>query len=306
MNWRDFQRKQRVVEIGDTFLSYIDEGNGPPVVLLHGIPTWGYEWSTVLPVLASRSRVLIPDLAGFGYSDKNDWFNRSLVSQAALIERWMDAIGVPRAAFVGHDIGGGIALRMATLRPGRVDRLCLVNSVCYDSWPGSLMLALSHPDSHRRLSSRRINLLLRRGLRKGFSQASDELLTGLLAPYSSEVGKLSLIRNAVALNTNLTTETSSLLHQLRLPTVVISGEDDTFQPMKYSDRLARDIPGAQLVHLQKARHFLMLERPEIIAECLAQFLGPEGRVMPLPRLTPANTAQESGTVSPQLQLSEQS
>lgn len=303
MNWREFQRKQRVAEIGDTFLSYIDEGSGPPVILLHGIPSWGYVWSSVLPALATRFRVLIPDLAGFGYSDKNDWFNRSIVSQTSLLEKWMEQIAVPRAAFVGHEIGGGIALRFATLRPGRVDRLCLINSVCYDSWPGSLMLALSHPESHRRLSSRRINMLLRRGLRKGFSQPSDDRLNGILAPYTSEVGKLSLIRNAVALNTNLTTEISSMLHQLRLPSVVICGEEDPFQPMHYSDRLARDIPGAQLVRLQKARHFLMLERPEIIADCLTQFLGPEGRVMPLPRLTP--TTQEVPTANPQFRFSEQ-
>ena len=303
MNWREFQRKQRVAEIGDTFLSYIDEGSGPPVVLLHGIPTWGYIWSTVFPLLANRSRVLIPDLAGFGYSDKNDWFNRSLVSQANLIEGWMNAIGVPRAAFVGHDIGGGVALRLATLRPARVERLCLINSVCYDSWPGSLMLALSHPESHRRLSARRINMLLRRGLRKGFAQPSDESLTGILAPYTTEVGKLSLIRNAVALNTNLTTDISSLLHQLYLPSVVMCGEEDPFQPMKYADRLARDIPGAQLVRLQKARHFVMLDRPEIVADCLVQFLGPEGRVTPLPR--PITVAQESPAVNPHFQLSEQ-
>ena len=286
MNWSEFQRKQRVAELGDSFISYVDEGNGPPVVLLHGMPSWGYVWSSVLPLLANRSRVLIPDLAGFGYSDKRDCFDRSVGRQAALIEDWMDSIGVARSAFVGHDIGGGIALRLATLSPGRVERLTLINSVCYDSWPGSLMLALSHPESHRRLSSRRTNLLLRRGLKKGFSQPQEEFLTGMLAPYSSEIGKLSLIRNAVALNTSLTMEISAHLHHLRVPSLIICGEDDPFHPMKYGARLAADIPGAQLVRLQKARHFVMLDRPEIIASCLTQFLGPEGRVMPLPQAAP--------------------
>jgi pimeloyl-ACP methyl ester carboxylesterase len=303
MNWREFQRKQRVAEVADSFLSYVDEGSGPAVVLLHGIPSWGYVWSTVLPLLAIRSRVLIPDLAGFGYSDKRDCFDRSITKQAELIEQWMDAIGVPRAAFVGHEVGGGVALRLATLRPARVDRLCLINSICYDSWPGSPMLSLSHPESHRRLSSRRINMLLRRGLKKGFSQPQDEFLSGILAPYTTEIGKLSLIRNAAALNTNLTAEISYLLHQLRLPSLVICGDDDPFQAVRFGDRLAGDIPGAQLVHLQKARHFVMLDRPEIIADCLTQFLGPEGRVLPLPRAAAASGLQEA--LRPQLQLSEQ-
>lgn len=303
MNWSEFQRKQRVAELGDSFISYVDEGNGPPVVLLHGMPSWGYVWSSVLPLLANRSRVLIPDLAGFGYSDKRDCFDRSVGRQAVLIEDWMDSIGVARSAFVGHDIGGGIALRLATLSPGRVERLTLINSVCYDSWPGSLMLALSHPESHRRLSSRRTNLLLRRGLKKGFSQPQEEFLTGMLAPYSSEIGKLSLIRNAVALNTSLTMEISAHLHHLRVPSLIICGEEDPFHPMKYGARLAADIPGAQLVRLQKARHFVMLDRPEIIAGCLTQFLGPEGRVMPLPQAAPL-PGQEASAIRPQFQLSE--
>jgi pimeloyl-ACP methyl ester carboxylesterase len=202
-------------------------------------------------------------------------------------------------------MGGGVALRLATLHPSRVERLCLINSICYDSWPGGLLLPLSHPESHRRLSSRRVMMLLKRGLRKGFSAPNDEYLSGLLAPYGTEVGKLSLIRNAVALNTNLTAEISRLLHQLRVPSLVVCGEDDPFQHMKYGSRLASDIPGAQLVRLQKARHFVMLDRPEIISDCLLQFFGPEGRVVPTPRLTQATAAAEAGAVRPQLQLSEQ-
>jgi pimeloyl-ACP methyl ester carboxylesterase len=303
MNWSEFQRKQRVAEIGDSFLSYVDEGSGPPLVLLHGMPSWGYVWSSVLPLLTNRFRVLIPDLAGFGYSDKRDCFDRSVSRQATSIESWMDSIGLSRAAFVGHDIGGGVALRLSTLSPGRVERLTLINSVCYDSWPGSLMLTLSHPESHRRLSSRRTNLLLRRGLKKGFSQPQEECLSGMLAPYTTEIGKLSLIRNAVALNTSLTMEISALLHHLRVPTLIICGEDDPFHPIKYGTRLATDIPGAQLVRLQKARHFVMLDRPEIIASCLTQFLGPEGRVMPLPQAV--HMPGPETAVRPQFLLTEQ-
>jgi pimeloyl-ACP methyl ester carboxylesterase len=303
MNWRDFQRKQRVVELDDSFLSYVDEGSGPPLILLHGMAAWGFLWTPILHLLTPHFRVLIPDLAGFGYSDKNDNFDRSIRKQAELIELWMDAIGVPRAAFVGHEIGGGVALRLATLKRDRVTRLTLINPVSYDSWPGTLMLQLSNPQSHHRLSSRRTYMLLKRGLKRGFSQPHEEFLAGILAPYTTEIGKLSLIRNAVALNTNLTMEISHLLHSLRTPTLVICGEEDPFQAMKYSDRLASDIPGAQLVHLQKARHFVMADRPDIIADCLTQFHGPEGRVSPVPRIVPA-PANTDVLAHPQFQPSE--
>jgi pimeloyl-ACP methyl ester carboxylesterase len=136
MSWREFQHSQRVAELDDRFLSYVEDGAGEPVVLLHGIPTCGYLWRDLAARLANTCRVLVPDLLGFGYSDKSDRFDRSIARQAEFLDR----IGVERAAFVAHDIGGGVALRLATLFPHRVTRLCVMNTVCYDSWPIELML----------------------------------------------------------------------------------------------------------------------------------------------------------------------
>lgn len=206
MNWRAFQVLQRVVEVSDHFLSYVDEGKGEPVILLHGIPTWGYLWHRLFPPLTQTHRVLIPDLLGFGYSEKSDRFDRSIARQAELIDAWMDRVGIARATFVAHDIGGGVALRLATLFPQRVARLCVMNTVCYDSWPIEAMLQFGHPEAYRKLSASTATMLLRQALKQGCATSpSEEILVGLLAPYTTEVGKLSLIRNAAALNTNLTT-----------------------------------------------------------------------------------------------------
>ena len=89
----------------------------------------------MIPPLAEDFRVLVPDLVGFGFSDKRDRFDRSIGRQAQYLDSWMRAIGVERATIVGHDIGGGVALRLATLMPERVERLVVMNTVCYDSWP---------------------------------------------------------------------------------------------------------------------------------------------------------------------------
>ena len=97
-------------------------------------------------------------------------------------------------------------------------------------------------------------------------------------------------------------EISALLHHLRVPTLIICGEDDPFI-RSIRTRLANDIPGAQLVRLQKARHFVMLDRPEIIASCLTQFLGPEGRVMPLPQAV--HMPGPEAAVRPRFLLTEQ-
>ncbi|WP_442506003.1 alpha/beta fold hydrolase [Novipirellula sp. SH528] len=279
MNWRDFQALQKVTELGDRFVSYVDEGSGntadqDPVVLLHGIPVWGYLWHKVLPALATNHRTLVPDLLGFGFSDRRDCFDRSITRQAEMIDGWMEKLGIARAAFVAHDIGGGVALRLATLFPHRVSRLCVMNCVCYDSWPIELMLQFGHPSAKSIASASTTIASLNVALKSGFAKSPPaDVMEGLLAPYHTEVGKLSLIRSAAALNTNQTTEITDRLHCIDVPTLVLWGEDDKFQLLKFGKRLAKDIPGAQFVPIVDARHFVMLDQPAKVVAHLTSFLS---------------------------------
>ena len=273
MIWREYQAKQKVVEVGNRFVSYIDEGEGDPVVLIHGIPTWGYLWHRWIGAFTPQRRVLIPDLLGFGYSDKSDTFDRSIASQAEMIDEWMEALGIERAAIVGHDIGGGVALRLATLFPQRVSRLCLMNSVCYDAWPIELMLQLGHPESNHKLSAAATLTAMRQGLKTGFATTPDDsVMAGLFAPYSTEAGKLSLIRNASALNTNHTTELTPLLSRIAAPTLIMWGEDDRFLPVNCAEWLVTDIPNATLVRVADARHFVMLDRHDEVLRHVSGFV----------------------------------
>jgi pimeloyl-ACP methyl ester carboxylesterase len=287
MNWREYQARQRVVELGHRFISYVDEGRGEPVVLLHGIPTWGFLWSGLLPALSMKHRVLIPDLLGYGFSDRRDGFDRSIARQAEALDAWMDRLGVTDALLVGHDIGGGVAQHLAIRFPRRVSRLCLMNSICYDSWPIELMVQLGYPGVARRLSARAVQRVLRMALKRtGFATAPpDGVLEGLLAPYGTEVGKTSLVRNAAALNTNQTLELVPGLGHMAVPTRVVWGVDDVFQPVRWGERLVWEIPGAKLVRVEHAKHFVMWDQPHAVMTALYEFLG-VGREAPASRLPP--------------------
>jgi len=273
MNWRAFQAIQKVTELGPRFLSYVDEGEGDPVILMHGIPTWGFLFRDLIESLTAKRRVLAPDLLGFGFSDKRDCFDRSIGRQTEALIAWMDKLRLDRADIVGHDIGGGIALRLAALHPARVGRLCVMNGVSYDAWPIELMLQFGHPENRRKMSAGEASTMLKRALKSGFAVApEDEFLDGLLAPYGTETGKTSLIRNAAALNTNLTTEITHLLPQISAPTLILWGQEDSFQLAKFGKRLASDIPGAKFVPIEKAKHFVMIDQHEIVARELQAFL----------------------------------
>lgn len=273
MNFRAFQAMQRVAVIGARFISYVDQGAGEPLILLHGMPVWGYVWSGLLPRLSGECRVLVPDLPGYGYSDKSDRFDRSLASQAAMIRSWMSQLGIERASFVGHGIGGGVALRLATLSPRFVKRLCLLSPVCYDSWPQETFWELGRGDANKRYSSSDVMVLLKQQLREAFAcSPGDEMLENLLAPYGTGVGKLSLIRNISALDTNMTTEITALLPRITAPTLIIWGEDDQRQDVKYGERLAMDIPRARLTRVKNARHYAMLDSGAKVAEHVLEFM----------------------------------
>ena len=273
MNWREYQALQQVTELGEQFVSYVDEGEGEPLVLLHGIPTWGYLWHRWIDVFAAERRVLIPDLPGFGYSDKSDTFDRSIARQTDMMDEWMESLGIEGATVVGHDIGGGIALRLATLYPDRVSRLCLMDTVCYDGWPIEPMLQLGHPQTVHKASAGAAVATLRQSLKTAFASTPDDtVLDGLFAPYSTEVGKLSLIRNASALNTSHTTEITPLLSTIEAPTLIVWGVDDPFLPVEYADWLAADIPNATAVRVSDARHFVMLDRHEEVLRHVAEFV----------------------------------
>ncbi|MBA3785289.1 MAG: alpha/beta hydrolase [Acidobacteria bacterium] len=274
MNWKDFQAMQKVAEIGEHFVSYVDEGAGEPVILIHGIPTWSYLWHRLIPVLSEQNRVIAPDLIGFGYSDKSDNFDRSIARQTEMIDALMEKMGIEQANIVAHDIGGGVALRLATLYPHRVNKLCVMNSVSYDSWAIEAMIQLGHPSAYYMASASTTVATLRQMLKQGFAETpDDEVLDGIFAPYSTEVGKLSLIRNATALNTNLTTEITHLLHKIEARTLILWGMDDKFQLLKFGKRLSDDIPNAKLIQIKDAGHFVMLDQPEEVADHVFSFLA---------------------------------
>lgn len=281
--WREFRARQQAVELDQLsplslHVAYVDEGAGDPVVLLHGIPTWSFLWREVIPPLAERRRVIAPDFLGHGFSDRRDRFDRSLAAQTEMIAALLDELGIDRADIVGHDTGGGVALIMAIKRPERVRRLVLANVVCYDSWPIAEMLALGDPRLATS-SPEEICELVRSGLAPGISRRerlTPEFEQGILAPFADEDGKLSLIRNAVSLNTNHTMELVDRHREIRAPTLVLWGVDDPWQPLTDGERLAAEIPDARLVPVEHASHWLQQDAPDRVAAEILGFLGPAG------------------------------
>lgn len=257
----------------DLDIAYTDVGDGDPVVLLHGIPTWSFLYADAIPGLADHCRVLAVDMLGHGWSDRRDRFDRSLRAQAAAVLGLLDTLGIERATFVGHDTGGGVALILGIEHPDRVARLVLTNAVAYDSWPIDDMIALGNP-RWRDKPAQEIAAFVAGGLADGIAHAdrlTPAFVEGIVEPWSDDEGALSLVRNASALNTNHTMELVDRHHTISAPTLVLWGVHDPWQPVSDAHRLAREIPHARLVEVD-ASHWLPHDAPEEFVAAIVGFL----------------------------------
>ena len=277
----EFRARQRSVELDGLGplplrMAYTDLGSGEPVVLLHGIPTWSFLYADAIPLLQPHCRVIAPDFLGHGWSDRRDRFDRSLVAQTAAIVALLDELEIERATIVGHDTGGGVALIMGIEHPDRVARLVLSNVVAYDSWPIDDMIALGNP-TWRDKDPREVAEFVATGLPDGIhhpERLTPEFSAGIVAPYSDEEGKISLIRNASALNTNHTTSLVDRHGLIRAPTLVLWGVHDPWQTIADGERLAREIPAARLARVD-ASHWIPHDAPERFSDSVVAFLDEE-------------------------------
>src|SRR5215216_1734914 len=130
-----FSEKKHFLDVGEARVAYYDEGEGEPLLLLHGCPFSSYIWRKVIPLLSPHFRCLAPDLLGLGDTETPEGADWSLRAQAKMIIGFLDALGLERAHVVGHDHGGAIAQLLAAEHPARIDRLVLSNVEAYDNWP---------------------------------------------------------------------------------------------------------------------------------------------------------------------------
>ncbi|MEO0356140.1 MAG: alpha/beta hydrolase [Cyanobacteria bacterium P01_A01_bin.3] len=257
-------------------LRYIDVGEAHrgSVLLMHGIPTWGFLYREIIPLLAQAGyRVLAPDFLGHGWSDRRDCFDRSFQDQARAMIALLDLLQLESVDVVGHDTGGAVALILAIEHRERVHRLIMCNSVCYDRFDDD-MLDFGHPLRWKPRSLEDLIAALEESLALGLSNPSrltPEFRQGIIAPWASEEGKLSLLRNASALNANQTMALVDRHANISAPTMVLWGMDDPWQKSEDGQQLASEIPGAMFKPIEGASHWIQQDAPEAFTNALFKF-----------------------------------
>ncbi len=255
---------------------YQEKGRGHPLVLIHGNNSSTYSWADVFDGLAKEFRVIALDLKGFGFTAKPEG-DYSVETQAALVVRLLDGLGIERAALCGSSMGGAVALAAAINYPQRVDSLILVGSSAFNEgrggalapayvrWPyiGEIVTALA-------LTS---DALVREGLRKSFYDASkvtDERVAAYYRPLRTRDGQRAarLVRDVRDY-----TRIEQALDTIRQPTLLIWGAHDRLNLPEDGRRLHARIAGSQLVVFDNCGHLPQEEMPDRFAREVSNFMN---------------------------------
>ncbi|HEY8001998.1 MAG TPA: alpha/beta fold hydrolase, partial [Solirubrobacterales bacterium] len=259
------------------------EGEGPVIVLIHGITGRSEQWEPTIEQLAADHTVLAPDLLGHGQSAKprGDY---SLGAYASAVRDTMVALGHDRATVVGHSLGGGIAMQFAYQFPERCDRLVLVSSGGLGREVHPLLRASTLPGSEYVLPLLTHARLLAAGEAIGRALGFLRLQAGTdLAEVARGYASLG---DAEARDAFIATmravldpggQRVSALDRLYLaesvPSLIVWGAADPVIPADHGRAAHEAMPGSRLELLDGVGHFPQLERPYEFARLLAEFVA---------------------------------
>jgi pimeloyl-ACP methyl ester carboxylesterase len=263
-------------------IAYRQAGSGPVVVLIHGITSDSRTWRRVMPYLARRFTVLAPDLIGHGASDKPKG-DYSLGAHASSLRDLLVALGHDRASFVGHSLGGGIAMQLSYQFPERCERLALVDSGGLGRGVSLLLRAATLPGSElvlpllaagRLLDAGRLagGLLGRLGLRAGTD--IEEIARGhaTLADSQARAAFVQTLRSVVEPGGQRINAANRLYLAERLPLLLIWGEHDSLIPVAHAHETHELLPASRLEVFPDSGHFPQLDEPERFIDVLGDFI----------------------------------
>jgi pimeloyl-ACP methyl ester carboxylesterase len=272
---------EQMITVGGRRLRALTAGAGPAVLLLHGFAVNADDWLPTVARLAEAGyRAIAPDALGFGRSDKPGGGAYSLRGAADLNAGLLDALGVERAAVVGHSMGGKHALATAVLHPGRVERLLVADSEGFMQIPlfmrkgGSLPLL-----GEAILAVTAQPALIRMQLSAAFADPGRYVTPELVERGRETLGDPGVRQTMLALSR--TYDANDLrgsgiwprLGEIRCPTLIVWGADDRMFPARYASAAQAAIPGARLVVIPRCGHFPQIEAEDQFSELLLGFLA---------------------------------
>ncbi|AKN17082.1 haloalkane dehalogenase [Mycobacterium haemophilum DSM 44634] len=261
-------------------IHYIDEGDGPPILLCHGNPTWSFLYRDIVVALRDRFRCIAPDYLGFGLSDRPVGFSYKIDEHARVVGELVDHLSLNGYLTMGQDWGGPIGMAVAVERADRVRGVILGNTWFWpaDTWTTkAFSRVMSSPPMQHAILRRNffVERLIPAGTERRPSAAVMAHYRAVQPNAAARLGVAEMPKQILAARPLL----ARLAHEVPAklgakPALLVWGmKDFAFRPGPTLPRMRETFPDHVLVELPTAKHFIQEDAPEAIAAAIVERFG---------------------------------
>jgi haloalkane dehalogenase len=267
-------------------MHYVDEGSGRPFLLVHGTPSWSFEFRGLIRALRSERRVIAPDHLGFGLSARPTAFSYSLPEHTENLRKLIADLRLETYDLLVHDFGGPIALPLVLHAPERIGRLVILNSWLWpmgvdpqfekgkallDSWLMRLLYL------HANFSAGYM-VKASWGTREPLTAERHRRFKAMFPDKDSRIGTWAFARSLVREEAYLASLYERIDRLRGVPTQVLWGTADKMVGEPHLARWRQELPNASFVELPGVGHFPQEEAAQEVVDLVRRFLGDSDRL----------------------------
>lgn len=254
-------------------IRYDTQGQGEPLVLVHGTPWSSFNWRKIIPALSQWFQVYFYDLLGYGQSEKQVE-NVSLGVQNNILKELIDYWGLVNPKIIGHDFGGATVLRTHLLNRQPFEKIGLIDPVAVAPWGSPFFnhVARYEPafsglpdDIHDAVLTRYVE-------RATCGPMEQETLRGIKEPWTGQEGQTAFYRQIAQSSQKYTDEVQPLYQNIKAPVCLLWGEEDQWIPIAKGRQLHQSIKTSEFIPISGAGHLVQEDQPALLVSHILKFM----------------------------------
>jgi len=260
--------QENFIQVDGNKVRYLESGDSKNIlVLVHGLGASAERWNNVIPNFAKYYHVIVPDLIGFGYSDKpivdytTDFFS-------TFLGKFFDALGIKRPNVIGSSLGGQIAALYASANPNNIKKLILVSpsGAMKQSTPAldAYIMAALYPNEQSAKNAFEM-------MESSGNEVDDEIVHGFIERMQLPNAKLAFMSTVLGLKNSEIITTK--LHTIHSPTLIIWGSKDPVIPIQYAESFASSIKDCRFYRMDDCGHTPYVQDPNTFSSIVLEFLS---------------------------------
>lgn len=260
--------KENFIQIDGNTIRYLESGDSKQVlILIHGLGASAERWNRVIPIFAQHYRVIVPDLIGFGYSDK-PFVDYTPVFFSEFIASFLKALNITRPNIIGSSLGGQIIAEYASSNSKNIDKLVLVSpaGVMKQSTPAldAYIMAALYPNTQSAKNAFE--------LMEGSGKPVDDIIVqGFIERMHLPNAKLAFMSTILGLKNS--DQITTKLDKITSPTLLVWGSLDPVIPIQYAEAFVNSIKDCQFITMNGCGHTPYVQEPESFASSVLKFLS---------------------------------